>query len=367
MDAILSDNRQYNVFFVCSHGTLIPDNAMKGTKGQFNPPDNTILVYTGAGKPGYPITTNKAIEKEIMGRFDPSTIKQTFAAFLGLWPDGLRDLLYKVPNDRIPSPEIHLTITDEDRARNIGFYGVYKHTGNESGRRNFKNIEEVPELTEELRDGGTFASTMAENIRIMYKHTTNIICFISCRNALRYKDTRLGNYAQSVAPFLANSHFAEVAVPSGLNTHVPSEEEPFHSKTIHFVGYRWFANLSKTEVSISMAPKDRNILVSEFLRTIQNPPYSIFQHRQGLYISTEAIPYLPLDNDVLLESQLQESYFEKKDGQYFLRIYPLAERNADPKKEPMPGFFHPNNLEAHEVIRRGKTMRKTRRNTNRKE
>jgi hypothetical protein len=364
VDALLSDNRQYNVFFVCSHGSLIPDNPRKGTKGQFNPPDNTILVYTGAGKPGLPITSNKAIEKEIMHRFDPSKIKETFAAFLGLWPEGNRDLLYKVPNDRLPSPELSLTIAEADRARNIGFWGVYRHTGQESGRRNFKNIEEMPELTAALRGRGTFASTLTEHIHATYKHRTNIVCFISCRNALRYTDTRIANYSLASAPFFADSHFAEVAVPSGLNAHVPSEDQPFHTHTVHFIGYRWNADGSQTDVVIPMAPQERNILVSEFLAKIQQA--HVFQGRQGLYLSTHAKPYLPLENDVLLESQLHESYFDKKDGHYFLRIYPNAELDPEPKKKLMPGYFHPNNLETHEVIRRGKAMRNTRKTTNRR-
>jgi len=358
IDALLSDPRNYNVFFVSSHGSL----AKNEDGGQFPPEPNTILIYTGAGRPGYSVFTNKRMEKEWMNLFDPGVIKQTFAAFLGLY-EGHTDLLYKVPNE--PCPEIFLSIGEQDVAKNVAFWGVFKHTGENHGRRNFSNLEEVPELTKTLYEG-TFASVMVRTIGKLYakQGKTNIIFFVSCRNAHKL-GARSSNYSESAAPFFSPSHFMTKYVPSGLNAHIPKEAvEPFHRKRIF---------LLIEDQRLPLDPEERNMTVTELISMLQTK-YGVFPALpDSLYLSDERMPYQPLEKDVLVESQLTEELFA--DGTYQLRVYPsyAADRPVPVPHNPL--FVDPEHLETAEIVRRGKAMntplgkkrktRKTRKTLNR--
>ena len=351
IDELLNNTSNYNVFFVCSHGTLVPNSV----GGQFSPSEKSILIYTGAGKSGFPITTNKRIEKTIMDLFNPSTIQSTFAAFLGLY-EGLPELLYKVPTEK--SPEIHLSMSEEDRVRDIGFYGVYKHVGVDSGRRNFHTIEEIPELTKQLFDG-IFASSLVHMIEQKYlkQGKTNIIVFISCRNATKYKGTRGSNYSESSAPFFENTHFMSQHVPSGLNHAVPIEMvEPFRDQSILLA--------FQSGVHIPLLPTERNILVSDLISLLRTK-HGIFTDPsiKGVWTTDTDGMYRPLANDVLLESQLHTSILRlDSEGQYILPLHPrYLPENVDHSEDftgNPSGFFHPKNLETVEAIRRGKLTKK---------
>jgi hypothetical protein len=244
------------------------------------------------------------------------------------------------------SPEIHLTMRKEDRMRDIGFWGVYKHIGVDSGRRNFHTIEEIPELTNELLEG-TFASTLVQTIerKYMKQGKTNIIVFISCRNALKYKGTRGSNYSDSSAPFFQQTHFMSQYVPSGLNFVVPAEKaEPFRDQVIMFVA---------DDLHIPFLPAQRNILVSDLL-TLLRTKYDIFTSPsiKGFWTTDTEGGYIPLIQDVLLESQLNESILTlDSEGQYQLQLFPSFPEMPE-KDEYFTGntsrFFHPKNLETVE-------------------
>ena len=361
IDAILSDTKNYNVFFVCSHGSL----AENKEEAEFEPSPNTILIYTGAGQPGFPISTNKEIEKGWMNLFDPTKIKQTFASFLGLYEDHT-DLLYKVPNDRMLCPELLLSIGKEDLVKNIGFWGVYKHTGHVGSRRDFSNIEEIPELTNELYDG-IFASTMMTQIYDMYKQQkkTNIIMFISCRTASR-SGTRLSNYSIASSIFFAPSHFMLEYKPSGLDEHVPSEE---HASTHSRIYLNYLGDL------FPLDPEDRNQTVKELLQFLRMK-YKLFDFPEVKSISiykytNKGLKGIHLQSDVLFENQWDESYLTSTDGKNSLLVHPSFHDDTNNRlieRFTNTNSYNPEHLETHEVIRRGKLTtrkRKTRKTTRR--
>jgi hypothetical protein len=355
IDNLLSNTRLYNVLFVCSHGAL----AQNESGGTFLPDPNSILLFTGAGKPGFPIRTNKTIEKQWMNLFDPDRIKETFAAFLGLY-HGHTELLYKVPNDATPCPELYLSIDATDRTEDIGFWGVFQHTGETHGRRPYSNIKEIPELTAELY-GGIFASAMMNRIHEMYSkdNKTNIILFISCRTAPK-KGTRISEYTESASIFFEPSHFTLEYVPSGLDKHVPKETEEEKDRILY---------VQHNDVRIPLSYKDRNQTVKEliaFLRT----NYKLFDYdgvKTLLVLKLNPNPketiVVSLLSDVLFESQWDESYFTTDEfGQKdILMIYPETrevERANTPFRENI--FYNPEKLETSVSIAGRKRINRTR-------
>lgn len=355
IDELLSDKKNYNVFFVCSHGSL----AENKDKGEFQPSPNTILIYTGAGQPGFPIMTNKEIEKGWMNLFDPTNIKRTFAAFLGLY-EGHTDLLYKVPNDRMLSPELFLTISDTDLVEDIGFWGVYKHNGNIGSRREFSNVEEIPKLTKELYEG-LFASTMVNHIHTMYKHQNkiNIIMFISCRTAHKL-ETRISDYSISSSIFFSPTHYMLEYKPSGLDDHVPHEKNASNHKRIY---------LDYLGVLFPIDPEDRNQTVKELLQFLRIKyklfdfpgvkSITIFKYN---YKGLKGFARFPLQSDVIFEYQWDESYLTNNNGKKTLLIHPLFhyDKNVNRQCFANTDCYNPENLETHEIIRRGKVTRGTR-------
>ena len=357
IDRLLSDTKLYNVFFVCSHGSLA-ENRVGGT---FTPYPDTILLYTGAGKPGFPIVTNKRMEKNWMNLFDTDTIKQTFAACVGLYEDHT-DLLYKVPNDSTASPELLLSIHDEDRAEDVGFWGVFKHTGSGHGkghgkghgnrRREFSNIEEIPELTKELY-GGTFASVMMDKIHTKYANQgkTNIILFISCRMASK-AGTRIANYSDSASIFYTPSHFMLRYKPSGLDRHIPPENPK--RKRIY---------LQYHDQRIPLDPNEQNQTVVELLQYLRKN-YGLFDYdgvKSITIIHRDQGLVLPLIPDVLFVSQWEESYLTKEGADdNILVILPAFTEPRTNAPFHSTEFYDPEHLETSVVFQKTKHASKTR-------
>jgi hypothetical protein len=307
IDTLLSTNN-YNVFFVCSHGSLA-DN----TDGLFQPEPNTILIYTGAGGPGCPIWTDTDDERNFMNLYDKKNIKRTFAGLLGLY-DGYTDLLYKVPTDTMRSPQINLSIDEEDIAEKTGFWGVYKHTGRDAGRREFSNIEILPKFTDILMEGTTASEIMALiNKEYKSQGKTNIIMFISCRTALK-DEARLSEYSDSASAFLTPSHFMLKYKPSGLNIHIPQEESK--QKRIY---------LNYHDSLMPLDPEERNQTVKELLQYLRKK-YGLFD----MFDDVKTISMISHDNrthtlqsEVLFESQWDNSFVKKMaDGKNMIIIFP---------------------------------------------
>jgi hypothetical protein len=332
IDALLSDTRNYNVFFVCSHGALVENQY----GGKFEPKSNNILIFTGAGEPGFPIFTNKAMEKEWMNLFDPSSIKTTFAAFLGLY-HGHTELLYKVPHDATPSPGIYLTMDDTDRKEDIGFWGVFRHTGQAHSRRHFSNIEELPELTTMLYEG-LLASMMMYAINARYKTTTNILFFLSCRNASRLEGTRLSDYTESASILLAPSHFMLQYVPSGLDTHVPPEEAEQREEIV----------VKHRDTRILLRKAYRNQTVKELIQFLR-ANYRLFDYngvQTLLVVKPHEVPVI-LKSDVLFDSQWDDSYLTQDGDEYVLRIYPYFKETHPRNMDVNTTKYHnPEHIEA---------------------
>jgi len=340
IDTLLS-SKNYNVFFVCSHGELATND-----KGEFDPDPSSILVFTGAGDPGSVLSTNKESEKELMNLFDPTTIKRTFAAFLGMY-NAHNDLLYKVHGDVPGSPELSLHIDEQDRITDIGFWGVFKHTGEVGTRRALSNIEEIPRLTQRLYEG-TFASTLVKDIHDMYKRQkkVNIIMFISCRVASKRK--RVRNYTNAAAATLPHTHFMESYEPTSLNAHVPLEDvKPARI----YLSTPLFPSL------IPLDLKERIQPVSELLPYLRKR-YGMFDYDgvKSLYIVDKSGTPIPLKNYVPLDSQWDSEDLVDTD---VLRIYPMfAEESTNTGSE---NGYHTTELLENAVARRRRTQKGGRR------
>lgn len=341
IDDLLS-SKNYNVFFVCSHGELVSNDET----GQFDPDPKSILVFTGAGDPGSVIATNKQIEKELMNLFDPINIKRTFAAFLGMY-NAHSDLLYKVHGDVPASPELLLSIDPSDKATDIGFWGVFKHTGSVGTRREYSNIEEIPSLSEQLYDG-IFASTLVQEIHDMYKrqNKVNIILFISCRVASKRK--RVRNYTDAAAAALTHTHFMEKYEPTSLDAHVPKEDVKPD---------RIYLSNPVYPSLVPLDTKDRIQPVSDVLLYIRKR-FGMFDHDgvKSLYVIDKAGNPIRLKPDVPLDSQWHSEDLVDKDK---LRIHPMfTEESKPPASE---NGYHTTNLLENSVARKRRTQKGGRR------
>lgn len=338
----LLDSTNYNVFFVCSHGSLA-----NNTDSSFQPDPNTIFIYTGAGKAGFPIWTDVDEERKFMNAFDTKNIKRTFAALLGLY-SGLPDLLYKVPNDTLPSPQINLSIDDEDITEKAGFWGVYKHTGRPAGRREFSNIEKLDTFTSVLMEGTTASEIMTLiNAEYASQGKTNIIMFISCRTALK-DGTRLSDYSDSASIFLSPSHFMLQYKPSGLNIHVPQEESK--QKRIYFVYH---------DLTIPLDPEERNQTVQDLLLYLRKK-YGLFDNFRSvktisMFSRTDNRMH-KLQSDVLFESQWDESMLRMEDGKESIFIFPGFEESQSENNiyrfNNDSEYYNPEHIESTVVRRR---------------
>ena len=300
-------NRAYNVFFVFSHGELVPSTESSGT---FEIPPQSILLYTGAGQPGCIHWSTNKEDQDRINMFDPSSIKQTFAAFLGLFP-AHEDILYKVHGDTKGAPDIAIHFTEEDIHKG-GIWGVYKHNGKNFGGKILDNVDLEEEMTELLGKTEMKASQMVEKLNQSYEHAVNIVCFISCRVAFRDETCALMNYVQSASPFLEATHYStgkshtmEIYVPRDkkemdqpLTLQIYDSSRIVHQQTLH--------------------SRERNVLVSDILQAMKD----------GGILPAETTGFNSLENDVLLSGQLDRAYL--KNGQYYMTIVPI--RNQPTRK-----------------------------------
>jgi hypothetical protein len=303
-------------------------------------------LYTGAGQPGCLLWGDNESEQDLINIFDPSMIHQTFAAFLGVYP-AYPDIVYKVHGDVPKSPEIVISYSQHDIDEGIGFWGVYRHAGTKYGGSFKDNVEEIKELSAKIFETSTFASVMVDEINTRYPEQINIVCFVSCRVAIRQKRRRPKHFEESVASFLAASHFS-VGESRDMDAYAPNagiedyEKKPLHI-TIHGYG-----------VHFLLGPDQRNVFVSELLDSMKRAN-KLSQEVTGFYIMSPG--YSPIENEALLSGQLRQSYLVQKDGEYSLELFPSFSRNAKTRRSRTSKTIHPNTLLNTEVRR--KTRKQT--------
>lgn len=248
----------FNLYFIFSHGELIPDGMT--TPVEMVVPPNTLVIQTGGGGRVGCITWS-TLDKTFYPLFRPSNLVTTFSRFTGHHHDRMdevyRTLLYNTPTEIALNKRILLDTTDVDDPKGTR-WGVFKV----AYVKDLFRLTEQSGFTNRIRDatqrGEIFTqSDLAWLISFHDPTKTNILFFINC--AVAPKKYSADAYRHSLEVADRNTHFG---IGTSANV-LPGPNRPLPSRR----GYTFPTASNK----ISHTPALMYAAVNRALRTMPAP------------------------------------------------------------------------------------------------
>ena len=136
MKQLLQNPNLYDIYFVMTHGILIPDE-YKSRSYKFTVPDNTIVIQTGSEE-SIGCSTKVSLDSSFILRFVSSNIRYTFEVFLGEHMGAAKNahmdnFLYATEREETLNKFLTLENSDIEKAEEAkkigahgGFWGIFK-------------------------------------------------------------------------------------------------------------------------------------------------------------------------------------------------------------------------------------------------